>query len=102
MERAIEPATIPDEMDDELDREIDWHRYLHADPNIIGGKPVVKGTRLGAEFLLRLFAAGWTHEQVFECYPHLRPEALRAVFAFAADVVGEELWTHFPPDQRAK
>jgi uncharacterized protein (DUF433 family) len=69
---------------------MNWRDYIHADPAILTGKPVVRGTRLGVEFLLELFAAGWTHEQVLESYPHLSAEALRAVFAFAAESMQDE------------
>jgi uncharacterized protein (DUF433 family) len=50
----------------------------------------VRGTRLAVDFLLELFAAGWTTEQVLENYPQLTPEALRAVFAFAAEAMQDE------------
>lgn len=60
-----------------------WHVYIHSDPDILLGKPVVKGTRLAVDFLLGLFAAGWTPEQILDNYPTLTPEALRAVFAGA-------------------
>jgi uncharacterized protein (DUF433 family) len=66
-----------------------WRDHIHADRRVLGGKPVVKGTRLGVEFLLGLFAEGWTVEQVLENYPTLTPEALRAVFDFAAACVRE-------------
>jgi uncharacterized protein (DUF433 family) len=69
---------------------MDWRQYIHSDPEILFGKPTVKGTRLGAEFILGLLAAGWTEEQVLESYPQLSPDALRAVFSFAADCVKEE------------
>lgn len=46
---------------------------------------MVKGTRLSVDFLLGLFAAGWTAEQVLESYLTLTPESLRAVFAFARE-----------------
>lgn len=67
-----------------------WPDYIHSDPDILLGKPVVKGTRLAVDFLLSLFAAGWTPEQILENYPTLTPEALRAVFAFAAEALQEE------------
>jgi uncharacterized protein (DUF433 family) len=51
---------------------------------------VVKGTRLSVEFLLSLFAAGWTEEEVMEGYPHLQREDLRAIFAYAAESAREE------------
>ncbi len=59
-------------------------RIHPPDLSILVGKPVVKGTRLSVEFLLGLFAAGWTEEQFLENYPNLTPEALRAVCQFAA------------------
>ncbi|MFB2976802.1 DUF433 domain-containing protein [Microseira sp. BLCC-F43] len=69
---------------------MDWQQYIHSDPQILLGKPTVKGTRLSVEFLLGLFAAGWTTQQILENYPTLTPEALRAVFAFVAECMREE------------
>lgn len=48
---------------------MDWKKYIHSDPEILMGKPVVKGTRLAVDFLVGLFAAGWTEQQVLENYP---------------------------------
>lgn len=69
---------------------MDWRQYIHSDPKILLGKPTIKGTRLSVEFLLGLFATGWTEQQVLENYPNLTIEALRAVFAFAAECMQEE------------
>ncbi|HEX8431239.1 MAG TPA: DUF433 domain-containing protein [Longimicrobium sp.] len=66
---------------------MDWREHIHSDPAVLAGKPVVRGTRLAADFLLDLFAAGWTHEQVLDSYPQLSHDALRAVFAFGADAM---------------
>ena len=71
--------------------DIDWKKYIHSDPEILMGKPVVKGTRLSGEFILGLFAEGWTEQQILENYPTLTKERLRAVFyeykATAANIV---------------
>lgn len=67
-----------------------WIERIHSDPEILVGKPVVKGTRLSVDFILSLFAAGWTEQQVLENYPVLTLEDLRAVFAFAADCMQTE------------
>ena len=67
-----------------------WRDFIHADPEILAGKPVVKGTRLAVEFLLGLLGAGWTQEQILANYPSLTPEALQAVFAFAAESLQDE------------
>lgn len=69
---------------------MDWQPYIHSDPAILVGKPVVKGTRLAVEFLLQLYAAGWTEAQILESYPPLTPEALRAVHAYAAESIQGE------------
>jgi uncharacterized protein (DUF433 family) len=79
---------------------VDWERHIHSDPDILSGKPVVKGTRLAVEFVVSLFAAGWTEQQVLENYPTLTPEALRAVFAFAADCLREERLYALPSGAR--
>jgi uncharacterized protein (DUF433 family) len=69
---------------------MDWRDYIRSDPEILSGKPVVRGTRLSVEFLLGLFAMGWTEERILENYPTLDEEAIKAVFAFAAEHVREE------------
>jgi uncharacterized protein (DUF433 family) len=69
---------------------MNWRQYIHSDPDILVGKPVVRGTRLAVDFILSLFANGWTQNQVLENYPTLTPETLCAVFAFAAECMREE------------
>ncbi len=64
---------------------MDWRDYIHSDQAILSGRPVVKGTRLSVEFILKLFANGWTEEQVLKNYVGLTSESLRAVFAYAAE-----------------
>jgi uncharacterized protein (DUF433 family) len=67
-----------------------WQDFITTDASVLAGKPVVRGTRLAADFLLGLFAAGWAQEQVLANYPQITPEALRAVFAYAAEVTRNE------------
>ncbi len=67
-----------------------WQPYITTSTEIAGGKPIVQGTRLTVEFVLGLFASGWTSAQVLENYPSLSAEALRAVFAFSAEVLHDE------------
>ena len=70
--------------------DVDWRKFIHSDQEILLGKPVVKGTRLSVEFILGLFAEGWTEQQVLENYPTLTTESIKAVFAFAAECMREE------------
>jgi len=63
-----------------------WHQFIHSDPDVLLGKPVVKGTRISVDFILNLFATDWTKEQVLENYPNISADSLKAVFAFAAEL----------------
>lgn len=67
-----------------------WGDFVHANPKVLLGKPVVKGTRLSVDFILRLFANGWTQKEIFESYPQLTPKAIQAVFAYAGECMSEE------------
>ena len=70
---------------------MNWHEYIHSDSTVLVGKPIIKGTRLSVEFLLGLMAEGWTEQQILESFPQLCPEALQAMFAFAAECTRDEL-----------
>ena len=76
---------------------MNWHDYVSSDPEILVDKPAVRGTRLSVEFILGLLSEGWTQAEILEEYPRLTPEALQAVFAFAAEVLGEEALYAVPP-----
>ena len=69
---------------------MDWRDHIHSNSEILSGKPVVKGSRLSVDFLLDLLANGWSEEQIFDSYPGLTRESLRAVFAFAAESTRDE------------
>ena len=69
---------------------MNWRDYIVSDQEILVGKPVVKGTRLSVDLVLDRLADGWTAEDLFQSYPRLTPEALQAVFAFAAEVLKDE------------
>jgi uncharacterized protein (DUF433 family) len=60
---------------------MDVRHHIHSDPEILCGKPVVRGTRLSVEFLRSLVDAGWTDEQILDSYPHLTRAGLDAVHA---------------------
>ena len=71
---------------------MNWRHYIHSDPQVLVGKPIVKGTRLSVEFILGLFAAGWTTQQVLDSYPTLNSIDLQATFAFAADCLKDNVY----------
>ena len=75
---------------------MDWKNRIESDPEICGGRPRIKGTRLTVEFLLGLMAAGWSEAQILDSYPHLCEADLRAVFAFAQALIEEEKYLPLP------
>ncbi len=58
-----------------------------VDPGILGGKPIVKGTRISVEFLLELFASGATRDDVLKAYPHLTAEDIEEALRYAAEAL---------------
>ena len=69
---------------------MNWKEFIHTDPQILVGKPVIKGTRLSVVFILGLLANGWSEQQILENYPQLTKESLLAVFAFAQECLQDE------------
>ncbi len=55
------------------------------------GKPIIKGTRITVELLMRKLADGFTVEDILSMYPHLTLEQVRAAFAYAADKIANEI-----------
>jgi uncharacterized protein (DUF433 family) len=79
-------------------KKIEWGNFIHSDPNVLLGKPVVKGTRLAVEFILGLYAEGWTEDQILENYPNLTKESLLAVFAYTHECMREEFLYPLPAE----
>lgn len=69
---------------------MNWKDYIAADPEILAGKPVIKGTRIAVQLVLDRLADGWSEQDLYRSYPNLTPEALHAVFAFASEVLRDE------------
>ena len=63
---------------------------ITVDPEILVGKPVVKGTRISVELIVDLLAAGWTQEQILDSYPSLTLDDIRACLAYAGELLHAE------------
>jgi len=61
-----------------------------VDPRVMLGKPIIAGTRITVEQILKLLAAGETEKTIIKNYPHLTKGDIRAATAYAAELVGEE------------
>ena len=67
-----------------------------ADSEILGGKPVIEGTRISVEQVLGLLAKGMTNEEIIESYPILNEESIRAVFGYAARALQNDIVVDVP------
>jgi uncharacterized protein (DUF433 family) len=66
------------------------HERIEINPDIMGGKPVVKGTRVPVETVLRKLGAGMTVEAILADHPRLTRDDVLAAQAFAADYLADE------------
>ena len=66
------------------------HERITSDPKIMFGKPVIRGTRITVEHILRKIGAGMSEEAIREHHPHLTVEDIRAAAEFAADYLADE------------
>lgn len=61
-----------------------------VDPQIMVGKPVIRGTRIPVELIMRLIAQGISEKEILEDYPHLTKEDLQAVLVYASELLSNE------------
>lgn len=67
------------------------HERIIIDPKILGGKPVIKGTRIPVYVIVNHVAAGYTVEKILEEYPPLTGEDVKAALEFAARLTELEI-----------
>jgi uncharacterized protein (DUF433 family) len=60
------------------------------DPDVLAGKPIIKGTRLAVEFIIEILANGWSHEDILKNYPGLTSEDILACLSYASAVLHAE------------
>jgi len=70
---------------------VDYQRYIIRDPQICGGEPVIKGTRVTLRTILASLAEGASVQEIIEDFPTLKEEDVRAAIAFAAASAEEDL-----------
>ena len=69
---------------------MNWSYRVEINPAVMLGKPVIRGTRVPVELILRRISEGATESDLLESYPHLTPDDIRAAVGFAADLLAEE------------
>ena len=73
-----------------------WKERIILDPNVLVGKPVIKGTRLAVEFIIDLLAQGWSETQILENYPGLTREDIYACLGYASEILHSEKLYRLP------
>ncbi|HYW89744.1 MAG TPA: DUF433 domain-containing protein [Chloroflexota bacterium] len=63
---------------------------IEINPVVMLGEPVIRGTRIKVELLLRKLSEGATEADLLDAYPNLTAEDIRAAIAYAADVIAHE------------
>jgi uncharacterized protein (DUF433 family) len=64
---------------------------INIDPEICGGKPCIRGTRIWVSLILDLLAAGVSEQEILDEYPHLVRDDIRAAIAYGAEASRERI-----------
>ncbi len=70
---------------------------ITVNPRILGGKPIIEGTRISVEFILDLLASAVSEENILADYPHLNREDIRACLRYAARCYRNEVYLEVKP-----
>jgi len=69
---------------------MEYTKRIVSDPDIMLGKPIIKGTRITVALILRKISEGMTIEELLGAYPHLTKEDILAAVSYSADVIAKE------------
>ncbi len=67
-----------------------WTEHIQQKPGVLGGKPVIKGTRIGVDLVLEKIGAGETIEELLKSYPNINKDAILACISYGAASVRNE------------
>ena len=65
-------------------------KRITIDPNVLVGKPCIRGMRISVEHILEALASGMSHKELLEEYPFLEPEDINAALLYAKELVATE------------
>ena len=68
----------------------DLLKRIVVDPEIMAGKPIIRGTRIPVNLILKLLGKGMTIKEILEDYPHLTKEDIQAALLYGAEVIANE------------
>lgn len=67
-----------------------YHDRIVTDPEILAGKPTIKGTRIPVDLVLKRLSQDLNLDTLFESYPRLTDDDVKACFAYAREVLEHE------------
>ena len=65
---------------------------ITSNPKILGGKPIIRGSRITVEFVLDLLASGVNEQEILEDYPHIAKEDIQACLKYAANAFRNDVF----------
>ena len=69
---------------------MNWEERIEINPQVLVGKPVIRGTRLAVEFIVGLLADGWTEKQIIDNDPGVSHEDIAACLRYATETLKSE------------
>lgn len=69
---------------------MDWKDRIVVNPDVLLGKPVIRGTRLAVEFIIDLLAQGWSEQDIMGNYPGVTHEDIAACLSYAGELLRTE------------
>lgn len=69
---------------------MDYRNVIESRSDVMLGKPVIKGTRITVELILKKLSEGASVQDILDAYPTLTPASIAAVLAYASDVISNE------------
>jgi uncharacterized protein (DUF433 family) len=66
---------------------MNFHDYIERNPKILVGKPIIKGTRISVEIILRKMSEGATIPDLLKAYPQLTKEQINASLAYSSYLI---------------
>lgn len=76
-----------------LHMETELQKRITINPKVMVGKPVIRGTRIPIETIIKLLAQGMTEEEILEDYLNLKKEDIRAALSYVAEIIrGEDVF----------
>jgi len=67
-----------------------YHKFITIDPKIMAGKPVISGTRVPVELIIKKFAQNMDIKEILKDYPRLTKDAIRAALYYASETIANE------------